>query len=374
MKIAFLCGSLEPGRDGVGDYVLRLAMELWRQGHSAVAIALNDQYSMHELTAAHSVAGGELLTLRLPANWPAVRRFTRAQEWVSAFIPDWISLQFVPYSFHPKGLPLSLSKHLSNLLLDRQVHLMMHESWTGAPGDGLKLQLLSVMQQACIRRLVHAMQPAVLHTHLPLYRQRMERLGWRTLPLPLFSNIPVEEHPLSLDSSIPFRVGIFSQVDTESTFLEFIASLAAQVRQQRPFQVLLIGGAASRMQRLQAILESIDSLRGNVHYTGFLAPTQLSTALQSCDLGITAVPRHALGKSGSVAAFLAHGIPVAAPIVRPSYSGDNIGFFSKDLCAAIMTAPTLGSFEAALAAARVAQPIIQISSIAQVFLADLIPR
>ena len=41
MKLIFICGSLEPGRDGVGDYTRRLAGELIRQGHQIAIIALN---------------------------------------------------------------------------------------------------------------------------------------------------------------------------------------------------------------------------------------------------------------------------------------------------------------------------------------------
>jgi hypothetical protein len=49
LKILFLCGSLEPGRDGVGDCVKNVAGELRIQGHQAAAIALNDGFinSLH---------------------------------------------------------------------------------------------------------------------------------------------------------------------------------------------------------------------------------------------------------------------------------------------------------------------------------------
>lgn len=372
MKFLFLCGSLEPGRDGVGDYVRQLAGELLRKGHEAVGISLNDQYVTQEDFISPVLAKEELLLLRLPANWPATRRFQRAHQWVEEFQPDWISLQFVPHAFHSKGLPFFLGKYLRRLTQGWPVHLMMHEAWVGSePGTDLKRLLISMLQEALIIRMIKRIEPAVIHTHLPLYSERLARRGWRVLPLPLFSNIPVAQQALKREASTLFRVGIFSQVDTGSDFLAFIASLAAHVASQRPFQVLLIGGAASRMQQLQTTLESIASLRGSVHYTGFLAPAQVSEALQSCHLGITGVPRHALGKSGSVAAFLAHGIPVAAPLVHPDYPADDIGFFSPDLCVAILLTPTIDSFEAAQAAARVAQPLIRLSSIAQTFLVDL---
>ena len=44
MKLVFICGSLEPGKDGVGDYVYILARELIDLGHTCLLIALNDQF------------------------------------------------------------------------------------------------------------------------------------------------------------------------------------------------------------------------------------------------------------------------------------------------------------------------------------------
>jgi hypothetical protein len=43
MKIIFICGSLEPGQDGVGDYVRRLAAELILKQNEVSIIALYDK-------------------------------------------------------------------------------------------------------------------------------------------------------------------------------------------------------------------------------------------------------------------------------------------------------------------------------------------
>jgi Trk K+ transport system NAD-binding subunit len=51
MKIAFICGSLEPGRDGVGDYTRRLAGELVKQQHEVLVIAFNDRQIKDTLKA-----------------------------------------------------------------------------------------------------------------------------------------------------------------------------------------------------------------------------------------------------------------------------------------------------------------------------------
>jgi glycosyltransferase involved in cell wall biosynthesis len=373
MKIVFLCGSLEPGRDGVGDYVRRLAVELIRQGHKTAAIALNDHYIVQEVSTMQQLDADSLPVLRLPAAWPASSRFTRAHQWVDAFNPSWVSLQFVPFSFHPKGLPFSMGWRLSHLAKGRQVHLMMHEGWVGVePGTGLKRQVMSQLQKILVNNIISWIRPAVIHTHLPIYRTRLQRLGWQVLSLPLFSNIPVIPQPPQETDQHIFRVGIFSQSDTSGPFIDFLVDLTQHVIQRNQCcQVLLIGGELTKMQVLGNRLESIAGLHGQVRYTGFLDPAQLSAALQSCDLGLTPVPRNGLGKSGSVAAFLAHGIPVAAPYVHQEAVPTDIGLFSSSLHPAILLYPDTALYQAAKKAAQTAQSQIQASAIAQTFLADL---
>jgi glycosyltransferase involved in cell wall biosynthesis len=373
MKIAFLCGSLEPGRDGVGDYVRRLAIELIRQGQQAAAIALNDHYVIEEVSTTQQLDADNLTVLRLPANWPASSRFSRAHQWVDAFNPSWVSLQFVPFSFHPKGLPLLMGRYLSRLTKGRQVHLMMHEGWVGAePRTGLKRCVISQLQKQLINNIIMQIRPAVIHTHLPIYRTRLQRLGWVVLPLPLFSNIPVVPQPSQEIHEPIFRVGIFSQTDTSGPFIDFLVDLAQHLVQRNQLcQVLLIGGEPTKMQVLGTRLEGIASLRGHVRYTGFLDTAQLSAALQSCDLGLTPVPRNGLGKSGSVAAFLAHGIPVAAPYVHHEAIPADIGLFSISLHPAILLHPDTSLYLAAKTAAQAGQSQIQALAIAQQLLADL---
>ena len=44
MKIIFLCSSLAPGKDGVGDYCRKMAANLACLGNESVIIALNDKF------------------------------------------------------------------------------------------------------------------------------------------------------------------------------------------------------------------------------------------------------------------------------------------------------------------------------------------
>jgi hypothetical protein len=110
LRIAFLCGSLEPGFDGVGDYTRRLAGELTKQGHSTVIIALHDKTVPDKLEEKQTVDNIELPVLRIPAHYSSKKRFRSAGEWIRTFNPDWLSLQYVPYSFQNKGLPFGLRR------------------------------------------------------------------------------------------------------------------------------------------------------------------------------------------------------------------------------------------------------------------------
>lgn len=108
MRLAFICSSLEPGRDGVGDYTRRLAGELVRQGHPSIAVALNDPHISKTVFELQEIEGVSISVLRLPIVMPWSKRVIEARNWLEAFNPDWISLQFVPFGFHRRGLCFGL--------------------------------------------------------------------------------------------------------------------------------------------------------------------------------------------------------------------------------------------------------------------------
>lgn len=373
MAIAFLCGSLEPGRDGVGDYTRRLAGELKRQGHHITVIALNDKYSNETFEDTQEVDGLYLSVLRITAGWSSAKRFSYAKEWLKHFDPDWLSLQFVPYSFHAKGLPIFLASQLKQLSFKGQLHIMFHETWVGAASnESLKLKLLSFLQKVCIKRMVSSLQPSLIHTHLPSYRSRLKSFGLKAESLPLFSNIETLVNTEHVPETHVFRIGFFSQIGEGREMTAFLTRLLKQsaLNEQQP-ELLLIGGREASMCEFRNKLETLEELRGRVKYTGFLSSKELSATLESCNLGISPVPRHGLGKSGSVAAFIAHGVPVAAPNTHPGYHATDIGFFSSKLCAAVLLEPDIQKLKKAKEAARKVRKEIEVSTIANKMLSDM---
>ncbi|QIL75338.1 glycosyltransferase family 4 protein [Hymenobacter sp. HDW8] len=115
MNIVFLCGALEPGRDGVGDYSRKLAGALVEKGHQVALAALKDGHVPAVTEGIQLSDEVEVPVLRVPASWPAAQRFSRAKEWIGRINPEWVSVQFVPYAFQAKGLPYAFAQDLKSL-------------------------------------------------------------------------------------------------------------------------------------------------------------------------------------------------------------------------------------------------------------------
>jgi hypothetical protein len=103
MKIAFITGGREPRRDVVGDYARRLAGELIRLWHPTVIVGFNDSEAQERAVELQEIEGVPVSVLRLPNGMPWKDRATMARKWLDGFNSDWVSLQFVPFGFHPKG-------------------------------------------------------------------------------------------------------------------------------------------------------------------------------------------------------------------------------------------------------------------------------
>lgn len=374
MKLIFICGSIEPGRDGVGDYTRNLACEISRQGHHSEVLALYDQYVTEVSHEKQYNNDREISVFRIPSLLPENDRFKKAQEYIIHYNPDWISLQYVPYGFHPKGLPFFLGKRLRSISSEKPIHIMYHEGWIGTRGiTDWKGNIISTLQKSLIKKMIKTLSPAIIHTHLPTYYTQLQKLGFEITKLPLFSNFSKIKVNGPEPSKREFKVGFFSQIGISENIVGFLKILKEHVAaSEMQLEILCIGGNESHTKAAGALLEKNCSLQHKVEYTGFLEPEEVSSAIQSCSLGLTPIPRHGLGKSSSLISFIAHGVPVAAPNIHKDHNPAEIGFFSANLISSIVTEPTLRSIELAKAAAiKAAGNDISIKSVSMKFLSDL---
>ena len=325
MRIIFLCGSLEPGRDGVGDYTRRLALEMIRHGHQVAAIALNDWHLKNEFLGEQIAEENYLQILRLPSNWPSEQRFARAKEWIDSFNPEWLSLQFVNFAFNIRGLHFGLGNWLAMLGKGRKWHIMFHELWVGMALEAPKKHILwGKIQRKLIKSLILKLKPSLIHTQSHLYLAQLARLGFKAEYLPLFSNIPKVnsltqnsglQPKTETDSNSQISFLVFGSIHPMSPVEQFAREAVEYAQKNRSkVSFTFIGRSGYELAHWVSVLQS-ENL--NIELLGEQTPERISQVLSSASIGISTSSLGYIEKSGTVVAMLEHGLPVIC-VASPS--------------------------------------------------------
>lgn len=354
MRILFLCGSLEPGRDGVGDYTRSLAGECVRQGHESALVALNDRHltSPLEESLRVTLALGEEIessvspadstfipALRLPSamSWPD--RIMQAKVFSDRFNPEWVSLQFVCYTFDPKGVVRGLYPRLRPLLEGRKLHMMFHEAWLcKEQGFGWKQRFVGQLQRYFIRRFVKAARPAVVHTSNASYVSLLSRAGIRATVLGMFGSVPIRKEPASgwLHQQLCANLGSGYEREKWLLFGFFGAlypgwpaePLFTQVQQAakatgKKVAILSIGRVGYEELWDGLVREYSD--RFAFVRLGEQPVEHISEYLSDLDYGLATSQWGMIGKSSTTASMLEHGLPVVVNRIDTSLEVINKG-------------------------------------------------
>lgn len=289
MRICFVQPSLDSGRDGVADYVARLSSELKALGHDCFSVV------------------------------PSMSRLDAFEAELRAQPVDWLSLQWVPFGFHRKGLPRWLIDWIERVgALVPQRHWMFHELWLGlSEGDSLRYRLWGFRQRRLTQHLLRRWQPRCVHTQADFYRAALAHYGVNAAKLPLFGNVPIVAGSVSqLDWLRPYpeaewlRWVHFGRVHPQLD-LERMAQDLRRRAELLGRQGLVI--FAGRTLRPAGWLDSLKQRYGpdlDFLETGELEPDQLSRLFRQSHWGLSSTPWQLTDKSGSVAALLEHGLPV----------------------------------------------------------------
>lgn len=322
MKIAFLCTSLAPGRDGVGDYVRQLAAGCTQAGHVCMLIAVHDRHLTPPAAALHR---GNEVRLSAALGWS--RRATLLRDLLREFDPHWVSWQIVPYGFDPKGLMPAGCARLVAAAKAWPSQVMLHELWLGlAKADPLRQRLIGVLQRRKLLAFLRQLGPAAVHTTNPAYQMALAHHGWPSEILPLFGNMPVlPVRRYVADAELLDVVGtslpppprwtgvVFGTIHPQWQPQRTLAWLhEAGVASGRPIGLLAVGRAGVHGTRLLGELgrsqSDIRVCAGGPH-----TPEKISHLLQACDFGIATHPWGLIEKSGTTATLLEHGLPVLVP-------------------------------------------------------------
>ena len=239
-------------------------------------------------------------------SWPD--RITTARAFLAQNDPGIVSVQFVPYSFHPAGLNFALPKILRATIGQKPVQIMFHEIWIGShKGASVQAKLLGFSQRMIIRRVVKALACRIVHASNSVYIQLLARHGINAKPLSLFGSVPVvprDNLPCSGDDIL--RLGIFGSIHPEWSPDEMLGQLGKLGKRIQLSHIGRIGSGESVWSHLAERYGFKIELRR----LGERSPQEISQFFSSLDFGVATTPLSLIGKSASVAAMLDHGLPV----------------------------------------------------------------
>ncbi|MDB6041039.1 MAG: glycosyltransferase family 1 protein [Verrucomicrobiales bacterium] len=322
MRIVFLTACLEPGRDGVGDYTRLLAEECERLGHACAIVALSDSYvGKKEETS----AGAHIL--RLPNNSSWSSRFSDLARFTTGFAPDWFSLQFVCFGFHPKGVSPFLAARLKRLIGSSPLQIMFHELWIGSElGALFRNRAMGALQKYFILNLIRKLSPEIINTSNSAYIHLLKEQGISAQLLPLFGALPVQtlpgDHWIFPELQ---KVGIAITPEKRAEFWLFgmfgtlhpiwppeplFAMLReASIKSRRNIVILAIGRIGSGQSLWVSLAKEYEADFCFLNL-GERDPQRISEFLNTMDFGIATTPFTIIGKSATAAAMIEHGLPV----------------------------------------------------------------
>jgi hypothetical protein len=309
MRIAFVTTCLEPERDGVGDYTTLLATECEGRGHAVARLALNDGCTA-------GVVDSPAL-LRLPAVAPWAERLARARRWLEAFAPDWISLQFVNYGFHPRGFAGRTAAHLGKLLAGWPVHIFLHELWIGEEiGATWKHKALGWIQRRGVLALLHTIDVRLIHASNSAYVHLLAREGLAARRLPLFGSVPLPS-VVAPRANAALTFAFFGTLHPIWPAEPLFTQLRALNQSIEFVHAGHIGAGESLWRQLESTYAGTFRFRR----LGRLPPQSLADFFATADFGVATTPWSLIGKSASVAAMLDCGLPVIVNRDDVQYAG-----------------------------------------------------
>ena len=372
LRITFLTGSLQAGQDGVGDYTALLAGECRRLGVAVQVAAIADRH----LAAVAEAAPGPL---RLPHSMPWSARFARLERHVSDFDPDWVSVQFVPYSFQRWGVAFHACKGLRRLARRARLHVMLHEIWTNGNGS-VRERALGAAQRWSIQRLCRA--ASVVHTSNATYQDMARASGIEAATLPLFGSVNVGWRaggdwlasacasagaPIARDRSAWWIAAFFGTLHPNWPPQPLIDRLQAAATDAGKRLALVSVGRLGAGEELWERMQATHGRALPMVRVGEQPQFRISELLLDADFGIATTPLSLLGKSATAAAMFEHGLPV---IVNrndgPPTSAEPVPAGDREL-----VIPLDDQFERRVRTAQRRKPQRRLTAAADQLLADL---
>lgn len=297
MKVGLVFPTLPPTLDGIGAYTARLAESLAH--HVDVTI----------LTAAREASVSSAVAVETEAfSIDTPRGIESLAHRVRTAPPDWLLLQYNPFSYGTWGFAPFLPRVLQRLRTDLptlRIGLMVHEPFV--PVESMKWAVMTTWQRWQLWKLGRAADQIFFSTQPWTDHFQSWFPSTPVEHLPVGSNIPrigadyAEERARLGFERGDLVVGIFGSGHF-SRLLHFAESAFRSLHASHPnTRVLYIGPAGDRVRR--ALPDAA------LYNAGALSDEEVSRHFAAMDLYLAPFRKGASSRRGSLLVGLQHGIP-----------------------------------------------------------------
>lgn len=301
MKVCLLTAALPPVLDGIGDYTGALAAEL--AGRAEVHALVPTGRSYHPIDGVHLHPA--FSTDRRGDIW-------QAERVVREIRPDWLVLQYNPFSWGNRGLNLSLPRLMRALRnrLGVRIAIMVHETFM--PIHNWRCAVMTTYQRYMFIQLGRGAD--VLFFSIAPWAERFSR-WFRGKPvhhLPAGSSIPrvcinreAARQRLSIESD-QIVLGIFGTAHPSRLF-GYVRAAAEKIQEsgQRPL-ILYMGPHADQ---IRAALGGVPTLA-----QGPFEPEEISRRFAAVDISVAPYSDGVSTRRTAMITGLQHAIPTVATL------------------------------------------------------------
>ncbi|MEN7549787.1 glycosyltransferase family 4 protein [Rapidithrix thailandica] len=326
MKIAFISNHLPPTVDGVGDYVYHLGQEFVQNGHEVSVLCK----ALPEIEAHFQRNSSGIQVYPIVKSWDFSAISTLLKT-LKEIRPDWVLLQYVPYSFNYFGVPYWMLALMVTLKWKRyKVGITFHEIAIRIAFSKPKYLPISLSQ----RLIAYGMSllSDVDITSVNRYI-RMLRLPFKTdaRKVPIGSNVfpgKEENTPKGIVNKDYFLLCSFGSNPRKNELL--LGVLQELIREGVPAKLLLLGKLKPEVKSRFETLAQEKQVSEYLELTGYLPGEQLFEKLQTADVFLLMEDVNSKGwggistKSGSLSAAYLAGLPII------STKGDMTDSFFQD--------------------------------------------
>lgn len=304
-RLLIISPNLEPGLCGVSDYTLELRLQILKNNKDVEVrvLALSDLYIK-------DVIGNDFY-YRIPNTFRNSLRIKYALKFVNEYKPSRIYFNLISYGYQSKGLPMYISNFFN--YINVPIIVIAHELWIGNfSNEALKKKVIGYIQKLSILKILKKGVISRILVTTDISKNILHYNNIEATTLPVFNNIPISLCNNKLSQNMNHVTFLFFgsfafQINAE-LFIKFIKN--EFLDKGKIVIINHVGIYRGYTQEWEYIQSTLSKLKVVFKIYGIITSERISELLQQADYGITSYMPQFWSKSGSIAAMLAHGLPV----------------------------------------------------------------